>query len=615
MLIYNFEKEFIGMDEADLMALGFTNLEELRAESEDFANLFIKTPGYIHNFKHVHWIDFVMCDEGNENPKVIIHAKNKSYRCTLDIKPMFLVDNPSQNAYLVNLKNLRALTNEENAQISGDISQRIIPKAAAGATQILNKSGINSNIQTPNPIPTIKQENKIVEIEENLEPQQILHDPYSSENHIIDEFDNPALHVETDSIDINLNDDKPIEISFDDEEVVKIEEKKEPILKVEDSINIELEPTSEPIKSSLELDLEIDEIQLNNEVIVEDKVKVEKVEEIEEDDELEMSDYIYDPLIASDELGLPIDLIEEFIEDFIAQAKEFKADLYDSLDTGNLEQVAKLSHMLKGVAANLRIEDARETLIIINTSKDINEIKLNLNLFYKIIAKLAHEEIPVKKKKIVEETPKQVDKVETDDLMLSLDEVDKVETDDLMLSLDEEISINENLELEEEIVLEVDKEENQDELLLSLEDEVIEIEENRDIASKIDDKEDDLLMIDLDEDNSLDMINIDENSEDIIYDREKAAQKIGLDLDSFNELFDDFIIESKALCDDIAISIEKNDVQKWQQYGVKLKSMNESMNIDSYMNELINIISSDDSQVVKVALDKINQTILKIGNK
>jgi len=59
MLIYNFQKEFLGIDAKDLQELGYHDLSSLRSEVTDFADLFVKTPGYIHNFQHVHWIDFI----------------------------------------------------------------------------------------------------------------------------------------------------------------------------------------------------------------------------------------------------------------------------------------------------------------------------------------------------------------------------------------------------------------------------------------------------------------------------------------------------------------------------------------------------------------------------
>ena len=58
MLIYNFQKEFIGIDKSSLEALGLSTLSELQEQVEDFADLFVKTPGHIHNFKHVHYLRF-----------------------------------------------------------------------------------------------------------------------------------------------------------------------------------------------------------------------------------------------------------------------------------------------------------------------------------------------------------------------------------------------------------------------------------------------------------------------------------------------------------------------------------------------------------------------------
>lgn len=102
--------------------------------------------------------------------------------------------------------------------------------------------------------------------------------------------------------------------------------------------------------------------------------------------------YRFDPNIAAHELGLPVDLIQEFIGDFIQQSHEFKEELFEAALKGDMNNLKILSHKLKGVAANLRIEDAFETLRIINTSNDAVEIEANLKYFYTIIAKLEGKE-------------------------------------------------------------------------------------------------------------------------------------------------------------------------------------------------------------------------------
>jgi len=40
MLIYNYKKEFLGIDEVDLEVLGLSDLADLRAEAADFADLY-----------------------------------------------------------------------------------------------------------------------------------------------------------------------------------------------------------------------------------------------------------------------------------------------------------------------------------------------------------------------------------------------------------------------------------------------------------------------------------------------------------------------------------------------------------------------------------------------
>ncbi|MEA2099112.1 MAG: Hpt domain-containing protein [Campylobacterota bacterium] len=482
MLIYNSQKEFIGIDEEDLTALGFSDLSQLMSESKEFSDLFVKTPGYIHNFKHVHWIDYILCMEDDDESKVIIHTNDKSYKCDLTIKKAYLTSNPSEQAYLINLKNLRVLTDIESVDISNNAD--ITTQEVDEKLEIKQKDDFDE---------ILKQEEPAQEIIEEVVKEPI-------EKPIEIDIDEPAQEpVEEIKIDKEVAEtdiDKPIEILIDDED--------EPLIEI----------ASNDIESKKE------------------DISIEK----------NISTYTFDPKVASDELGLPVDLIEEFIEDFIAQAKEFKEELYSSLDSGNLDKVQTLSHKLKGVAANLRIEDARETLITINTSKDINEIKNNLDLLYKIIAKLAKEEIM---------------QTQNDDLL-----------DDLLLPLEETISAN------------LDTNDKEDE----------ELEKD--------------YIIDIDE---LDHV------EKISYDKTIAANEIGLDENSFNQLFNDFSYEAKLLCENIQNAIKNNDYKTWQQKSIELKSMSDNMRIFDYDDSLTEIINTDDTKIAQKAIDEIKLFITNIS--
>ena len=270
MLIYNYKKEFIGIDQSYLDIFNFSNLLELKKLEDDFADFFVKSPGHIHNFEHIHWIDYVLCDESTSAQKVLIKINEVDYTATLEINIIYLTDEPSKKAYVVKLVNLRKSIDDTEVKLEPKIQKPIF-----------------------NPLKIDYDEKKIEDIQPN----------------------NPE----------------------------------EPLI-VEDTADIKIK---------------IDEPIIANET------------------------YIFDPAIASKELGLPIDLVEEFVQDFIHQANNFKDELYASITTSDFDRVKTLSHKLKGVAANLRIQDALEILTNVNLSQDFFQIKQDIDTFYQIIDRLS----------------------------------------------------------------------------------------------------------------------------------------------------------------------------------------------------------------------------------
>ena len=65
---------------------------------------------------------------------------------------------------------------------------------------------------------------------------------------------------------------------------------------------------------------------------------------------------------ASDELGLPESLVQEFVADFVQQAKENIPVFEEAQRTGDIDTIQKTAHLLKGAASNLRIDPLAETL-------------------------------------------------------------------------------------------------------------------------------------------------------------------------------------------------------------------------------------------------------------
>ncbi len=606
MLIYNYQKEFLGIDEADLKALGFNNLLELRSESADFADLFVKTPGFIHNFKHVHWIDFIDCAESAEDSKVVIHAKTKNYRCTIKISTVYLVDNPSQKAYAVNLTNLRELSAQENEQIAQDIMLKPTPKASTTKTAIFQNQNLDNLVEESAP-------GKISPV------NAVTPDPYEEENDTstrIDTYDIPTTVIEHVSHEEESSNDKQ-HIEEESADDLAIKESKEEDSKATESFTEE---------DNFKLDLDMEDLDFEEETkeVVQDTG-------IQEDSDFD-NNYVYDPKVASDELGLPVDLIEEFIEDFIAQASEFKDGLYTALNDQDMENVKVLSHKLKGVAANLRVEDAFEVLTTVNVSDNFNEIKKNLDHFYIIIAKLAGEpiqeapasipaatsiddddfDISFKEEeqdkpdedKIATETKSDtvVEEKQDEDLMIEMSDLDNDDNDDLYMDNTSATGIEEDIESPDLIDFDLESDEKELELL--------------DMPEENSSEELELLDFDeADEEDNLEKESLaTETSQELTYDRDSVANEIGIGKQNFDVLFVDYIDESKELSHIIGSAIEQGDSQTWKKGAMKLKGMSDNMRVHSFSKELDTLIDTNDADVAQETIDKISSNLVQISN-
>ena len=614
MLIYNFQKEFIGIDEADLEIFGFTNLSELKAEASDFADLFVRTPGYIHNFKHVHWIDFITCSEASEESKVIIEVNAKTYKANIAIDTMYLSDNPTAKAYLVTLNNLKSLTVKENGEIAEDIARKRPPRIEPTVGHAFNLPDEGEDKVTTEATPEL----------EGFKPFENLQEtPAAEVVEYMQEVQEPSQTA-------------PLDISFDNDDIHKsIFDKSE-----EEPLEVET-PTVE-VKDNYSIDpfsLDLDDLESEEE---------ETHAVVEQDDGFDYS-YNYDPQVASDELGLPIDLIEEFIQDFIAQAKEFKDELFASADAGDTNNVQILSHKLKGVAANLRIEDAFNTLSIINTSSDVAEIESHLRIFYKIIAKLSGEEIQgttVAESKPIEATQETKDEGDLydDDLIIGFkdDEIEESSEQDEVAIVEEpeEIDIDttvdeeNNADKDDDLYLDFDVDVNDSEVPQKIEmpeladDEFLNDKSKEDLTDDVDVS--DLLSIDEEEEDKTvseaqETLEIEDNfiiendfepEEEILdiqYSKMIVANEIGLDQESFDEIFNDYITDSRLIVSSINDAIAENDYATCKQEAIKLKGMSENMRINAFNDQLNSLMNSSDEDELTQATKKIDAVIAQIS--
>jgi len=78
---------------------------------------------------------------------------------------------------------------------------------------------------------------------------------------------------------------------------------------------------------------------------------------------------------AADDLSLPVELIEEFVHDFIEQAHIETEKMLEAYEKGDLDAIQKIGHILKGASSNLRINALSDTLYNIQFCEEISQLE------------------------------------------------------------------------------------------------------------------------------------------------------------------------------------------------------------------------------------------------
>ena len=79
--------------------------------------------------------------------------------------------------------------------------------------------------------------------------------------------------------------------------------------------------------------------------------------------------------VAAEDLGLPLELIEEFVIDFIDQAHIETGKMLEAYQDGDLDSIQKIGHLLKGTSSNLRIKTLSDTLYAIQYCEDSTQLE------------------------------------------------------------------------------------------------------------------------------------------------------------------------------------------------------------------------------------------------
>lgn len=545
MLLYNHKQEFIGIDEEGLRLLNYASLDELLNVCSDVADLFANEPGYIHNFKNFGWINFLLHSD-SDTSSAIVHANGRVFSCRLSVSKMYLCENPLQNGYSIEMSHVKSISGE-------DIKPHIIPPKTQ-KHEISVPKAESTYISKPSPLPDYSH---ITPTQLNapgvLDIPDIAFSPFDE---IEDIYPNLSMAAEKPSAEETLQ--KP-------------------------SLQESIESPVKPAETTQAIPL----MQKSTRYNAHEKefLSYHKVAD----------SYIYDPHVAASELGLPVDLIEEFIGDFIQQSLDFKEDLFESAMKSDFNNLHILSHKLKGVAANLRIDDAFETLSIINASSDLSEIEANLKYYFEIILKLSGKESA--QEDMTQETPDT--QTSNTAASISLEEPAAAITTETLQNIypfglkhydDEPLLIQaEKTASPEEVPASLaPKESVFKKEFLDLDNATIETEEKTVIPKE-------------------------GVSENIViklptfhYDSQSVARELRMEKSFFDELLFDYKNDARVISNQITQAIIAFDTHTWRESAAKLKGISDNLRLSEISEELAILSKTNDAQEAKKASARLN---------
>ena len=199
---------------------------------------------------------------------------------------------------------------------------------------------------------------------DSTEKKATVNDFYVKLNSIFNDGSTEIKIENNDGTFLEIEEEPKLEI----EEEPKLEIEKEPKLEIEEEPKLEIEEKEYIPEDAIDLDLG-DETEDG----LRPDIDLSNVEPVHFD--FQMSH-------AADDLGIPVEIIEEFVLEYIDQAEEETVNLIKAYREGDLKKVQEIGHLLKGAASNLRIDPLAKTLYDIQFCEDIDEIEKLTKIYW-----------------------------------------------------------------------------------------------------------------------------------------------------------------------------------------------------------------------------------------
>ena len=425
MILYDSKKEMIAVSPEILDFLGFESIDEMTDKVDDIAELFVNKPGYIYNFKNFSWIDYIIFNK-LKAPKVIIKTLTNELETELIVNELIDKKNRSKY-YCVSFKNLvpvETVSSFEESEPFEGFEEKGFEESFILETEKTKPEEISLKEEPFETVETKAEEPLTINfdeieattapsVEEEIEPttliEKVTEKPESEKIYDVEavaeelgldkgliqdllvEFIAQAYELQPQIMEALNNKDLTLAHNL----IHKIKgaaanlriEKANEILSNTSGIN-----DANILKEYLEQFYNFVE-KLNSELMLNvEKPKKEEKETVEEKIAVpEEENRIYNPQTASNELGIPEDIILEFVSEYIKQSFDFEKDLENYIQNNDIDNLKNLLHKLKGSATNLRIEKADEILTSALKSNEIENISNLIKEYYQLLNEIADE--------------------------------------------------------------------------------------------------------------------------------------------------------------------------------------------------------------------------------
>jgi len=341
VLLYKQDGSLYCVTKKALQLAGFQSLADFLAEHRDYSELFVKKPGYIYNFENFSWINFLKHATPQQKKALLQNRDGAIFACDVEIETYLPLEAPSDQPteyYEVTLKNVTLL--DDNGEIA---AQQPLFDAPTAPTAPFSQAA-----STDKEEPAQEAFEQEPEISLNLDLDSALSTPSQTktepeETSIFQESDQTPQKAESAApspIDITPIDlDTALSAPSDQpaETVDKEEEKEEIALSIVDiTLNEEPTQTQEPKGPSQ---------------ITFDTEKIAK------------------------RIGLSEEITASFLQEFLEDVKAKRENVETALKNADIIKAKKEILQIKGVAANLTLQDIEKRCDEMLHSHDAEEIK------------------------------------------------------------------------------------------------------------------------------------------------------------------------------------------------------------------------------------------------